>query len=583
MTEEVLKETEEVEKETEEVEIIRTTMSLCPECLTQIPCEFYVDPKNNWVMLRKTCKDHGEFKDKISIDADDYKWHMNFTEEIGASTGEHISTKPCEVSSGIREDAKGCPYDCGICSNHVSAPCICLIDVTNRCNLACPICFANASAKGYVVEPSYDDCIQIMEHFRSMKPTPAVLLQFAGGEPTLRDDLPDIIRAGKEMGFLDAMVSTNGIRIAKSIEYLQEMKDAGLDTIYLQFDATDAPDVWKKIRGVNLWPIKQKAVENIRKVGGITLMFVPVIAKGVNDSQVGPIMNFAKDNKDICGGVVFQPISLCGRISFEELMDLRYTTSDLKVDINKATNNMIQKFYPLSTSAKFTALLAWFDDSPNWSSTSHHDCGFATIGIINKDNEWESIENYVDPEGLLRWANKVYDMVKERKVPKPTGLLGSINLANYGPIAETVGKFIDDMTSLGYRQMMKAYFFAGMIRYIKVKRILNSKFFEALGKLVIAPNMRTAGNFLLTGNMLISAMHFQDAYNFDLNRIKQCLVHYGIIDPDDPSKVREIPFCAMNTVHREKMELAHIRKELQAEKPEVITERISKYVETMEK
>ncbi len=566
-----------------EYEIVRETMSLCPECLTQIPAQFYVDPSNNWVMLRKTCPDHGEFKDKISIDADEYKWHMNFTEEIGSMSGESISTKPCEVSSGIKKTEKGCPYDCGICENHKSAPCICLIDVTNRCNLACPICFANASAKGYVVEPSFDEIIRIMEHFRSMKPTPAVLLQFAGGEPTLRDDLPDITRKGKEMGFLDIMVSTNGIRIAKNIDYLQQLKDAGLDTVYLQFDATDAPEVWKKVRGVNLWPIKKKAVENIRKVGGITLMLVPVIAKGVNDSQVGPIMEFAKENKDICGGVVFQPVSLCGRISFEELMDLRYTTSDLKVDINKATNNMITKFYPLATSAKFTGLLAWFDDVPNWSSTSHHDCGFATIGIINKNNEWEPIENYVEVEGLLRWSNKVYDMVQSRQVPKPTGLLGNIDLSQYGKLAETVGNFIDDITSLGYRQMMKAYFFAGLVKYVKIKKVLDSTFAKSLSQLILAPNMRTAGNFLLSGNILVSAMHFQDAYNFDLNRIKSCLVHYGIIDPDNPNKVLEVPFCAMNTVHRERLELAHVKKGLQTEKPEVITERISKYIETIEK
>jgi len=78
-------------------------------------------------------------------------------------------------------------------------------------------------------------------------------------------------------------------------------------------------------------------------------------------------------------------------------------------------------------------------------------------------------------------------------------------------------------------------------------------------------------------------MHFQDAYNFDLNRIKSCLVHYGIIDPEDPTKVLEVPFCAMNTVHRERLELAHVKKGLETEKPEVITERISKYVESIDK
>ena len=92
--------------------------------------------------------------------------------------------------------------------------------------------------------------------------------------------------------------------------------------------------------------------------------------------------------------------------------------------------------------------------------TSHQDCGFATICVINDDNGWEPIENYFNVEGLISWAKQVYDMVIEKEVPKPTSLLGGINLADYGAVANTIGTFIDDMTSLGYRQMMKAYFLA---------------------------------------------------------------------------------------------------------------------------
>ena len=218
-------------------EIIRRTHSICPECLQPIAAEIYVNPENNWVMMRKHCKDHGEFKDKISVDAEEYKWQQSYTDEVNSTI--NISTKPEEASCGIKQIKNGCPYDCGICDNHKSAPCICLIDVTNRCNLACPICFANASAKGYVVEPSFEEVVRIMEHFRSMKPQPAVLLQFAGGEPSLREDLPDIIRKGKELGFIEAMISTNGIRMAKSLDLVREYRDAGLDAVYLQFDATD--------------------------------------------------------------------------------------------------------------------------------------------------------------------------------------------------------------------------------------------------------------------------------------------------------------------------------------------------------
>ncbi len=563
-----------------EEEIIRTTQSLCPECLTQIPAELYVDPETHWVMMRKYCRDHGEFKDKISINADDYKWQMRFTEEMGSTV--EISTQPRSVLSGIKKTEKGCPYDCGICENHKSAPCICLIDVTNRCNLTCPICFANASAKGYVVEPTFDQLVQIMTHFRSMEPTPAVMLQFAGGEPTVREDLPEIIKKGKELGFIETMVSTNGVRMGKSVEYCKKLVDAGLDAVYLQFDATDSPETWKKIRGVNLWPLKKRVIENCRKIGFHGVILVPTVAKGVNDHQVGPILDFAKQNTDVIAGIVFQPVSLCGRINYEELMDLRYTTSDLKVAINQHTNNAVQNFYPIATTSKFTKLLAWFDDVPAFSMVSHHDCGFATICVVNDKDEWEPIENYFDANGLIKWANKVYDMVVNKETPRPTKML-NLDMSKYGSVLSTIGNFIDDMTNLGYRQMMKAYFVAGLLRYIRnPSKILTSKTFQSFAKLVFSPNLSTAGGFLQTKNLMIGAMHFQDAYNFDLNRVQSCLVHYGIINPDNPNKVLEIPFCAMNTVHRERLERKLALVGEHAKKPEVIQSEIETLLDNLE-
>jgi hypothetical protein len=286
----------------------------------------------------------------------------------------------------------------------------------------------------------------------------------------------------------------------------------------------------------------------------------------------------------VIAGVVFQPVSLCGRINYEELMDLRYTSSDLKVAINQHTNNAITRFYPIATTAKLTKLLAWFDDAPSFSMVSHMDCGFATICIVNDNNEWEPIENYFDVEGLIRWSNNVYDMIGEKKVPKPTSFLKGVNLADYGNIAATIGNFIDDMTNLGYRQIMRAYFFAGMMKYVKSpQKIFTSKTYQSFARLVFAPNLASAGKFLQTKNLMISAMHFQDAYNFDLQRIARCLVHYGVIDPDNPSKVLEIPFCSMNTLHRESIEERLALADQEAEKPEVIQSKIVEYIDSIEK
>jgi hypothetical protein len=565
----------------EDVEIIRTTTSICPECVKHIHAEIYVDPTTNWVMMRKTCEDHGEFKDKLSINPEDYKWQQTFTTDIGSTVNN--STKPESVSSGIKKIKKGCPYDCGLCSNHKSAPNICLIDVTNRCNLTCPICFANASAKGYIVEPSFDQIVQIMKHFRSMKPIPAVLLQLSGGEPTMRDDLPEIIRKGKELGFTELMVTTNGVKFAKNPDLIKKCKDAGMNAIYLQFDATDAPEVWKKIRGVNLWPLKKKVIENCRKVGFQGVVLVPTIAKGVNDNQIGNILDYARDNTDVVSGIIFQPVSLTGRISFEDLMDIRYTTSDLKEAINKHTKGAIGKFYPIATTAKMTQLLAWFDEMPTFSMTSHADCGFCSIIIVNNKGEWEAIEEYFDTEGLIRWSNKVWDMIQNREIPKPTGLLKGVDLGPFGKIFSKIGEFVDDMTDLGYRQIIKAYYFAGSARYIKNPgKILTSKTYQSFARLVMNPNFSSASNFLHTRNLLISSMHFQDSYNFDLERVCRCLVHYGVIDPDDSTKVREIPFCSMNTLHRPIIERKLAIEGKTAKNPEVIQAEIEELLKTVQ-
>ncbi len=561
-------------------EIIRNTTSICPECLQPIPAEIYVDANMGWVMMRKHCEEHGDFKDKISVSPEEYKWNQSFTNDIGSTIDN--SSKPSETSSGIREITNGCPYDCGICENHESAPCIAVIDPTNRCNLTCPICFANASAKGYVVEPTFDEIVQILKHFRSIKPVPPILLQYAGGEPTLRKDLHDITRKAKELGFTEVMVSTNGVRMSKSVEYCRELMESGMDAIYLQFDATDAPEVWKKMRGVNLWPIKQRVIKNCRAIGFKGIMLVPTIAKGVNDNQIENILEFAKQNSDVVAGIVFQPVSLCGRINYEELMELRYTSSDLKIAINKITNNAIEKFYPIATSAKFTRLLAWFDDLPSFSMTTHPDCGFATIVTIDESGEWTPLENYFDAEGMFKWANQVWDMIRNKEIPKPTSILKDVNLEDYGGVVSTIGDFIDDITNLGYRQIMKSYFFAGALKYIRnPSNVLTSKIFQSFTRLILSPTLNSASNFLLSKNLLISCMHFQDSYNFDLDRVKNCIVHYGVIDPDDPSKVLEIPFCTMNTLHRERIELAHAITDQAAKKPEVIQAEIKELLETI--
>jgi len=182
--------------------------------------------ENGQIRLKKTCPEHGTFSDIYWSDAALYKKFARFQHD---ETG---------VDNPMTEMDKGCPYDCGLCPEHKTTTVLALIDITNRCNQKCPVCFANAAATGYVHEPSIEQIREMMQLLTREKPVRNWAIQFSGGEPTVRDDLPAIIRMARDLGFIQIQIATNGIRLAKSVEYCRELVEAGLHTVYLQFDGT---------------------------------------------------------------------------------------------------------------------------------------------------------------------------------------------------------------------------------------------------------------------------------------------------------------------------------------------------------
>ncbi len=536
-------------------EVIRNTVSICAHCMKQIPATIKVDPETNWVVMEKTCKDCNEsFKDIISKDPEGYKWKQTVAQDLDSlvpTTPNNVDKHKCE---------QGCPHDCGMCEQHISAPCSLIIDPTNRCNLACPFCYANASNKGVIVEYTFDEIVRILTHFANMKPNKPALVQFAGGEPTLHPDIVKIVKKTYELGFQHVMLDTNGIRMAKDIELCRQLKEAGLGAIYLSFDGLE-PETWKKNRGVDLSKVKRKFVENCRAVGLTGIMLVVTIAKGTNDHEIENIMNFAKENADVVAGIVFQPVSLCGRIAYEDILKLRYTSSDLEKELARITNGKLSRFYPLAFTGKFTALLAWFNDLPMWAMTSHPDCGFATILPFNDQGEWESLEDYADLEGLVKWSNQVYDMVMKREVPKVSGLFSGMkdifSQVGLGSLLNIVSDFTDKLTDNMYRQVMKGYFITGAVKYFKnfdIKKLFNNRMYQSTAKLFLDPRIENSKGMLLNHNLFIGCMHFQDAYNMDVERVKRCLVHFGVLNPENRNEVLDIPFCTYNTIHRERIE-----------------------------
>ena len=203
------------------------TTSLCPDCETTTLLPARIFEENGRVMMEKTCPQHGYFKDCVYSDVALYLKMEEWT------FGDNSGLSNPAVDHGA--EAK-CPDDCGLCSLHTSHSALANVDLTNRCNLTCPVCFANANAAGYLYEPDIEQVRTMLLALRNERPVDGRVVQFSGGEPTIHPRFIEILKMASEMGFTHLQAATNGILIAASLEFAKQCKQAGLATLYLQFD-----------------------------------------------------------------------------------------------------------------------------------------------------------------------------------------------------------------------------------------------------------------------------------------------------------------------------------------------------------
>jgi uncharacterized radical SAM superfamily Fe-S cluster-containing enzyme len=471
---------------------IKTTKSICPECLKAIDATIYEDEGK--VFIKKTCPEHGSVQELYWSDYDQYLRAEKFRFD---GTG---------MENPRTEKKLGCPYDCGICPEHKSHTSLAIIDITNRCNLKCPVCFANASAAGYVYEPTADQVAGMLENLHNNKPVPATALQFSGGEPTIREELFDFVRKAKEIGFKHVEVNTNGVRIAADPEYAKKLKEAGVSTIYLQFDGL-TPEAYKFIRGLDLLETKMKAIENLRQAGYASIVLVVTLVKGVNDQQLGDIIKFAAENFDVIRCVNVQPVSLCGRLPQQEREKMRITIPDFMRLVEEQTGGDIKAsdFYPVPIVVPVSKAVGELKGKRYVEFTTHPHCGMATFVFI-ENGKMTPITRYGNIEKFVGSLKGVYaDALKGDKSKAKIRLAGSARHIKFS--------------------FLRKYLF----------KVLTTGDYNSLGDFA-----RNA--------LMISSMHFMDPYNFDLERIQRCGIHYAV--PDG----RIIPFCTMNSIHRAEVE-----------------------------
>ena len=279
---------------------IGKTSSVCPVCLARIPAVKTVGEDGN-IYLEKKCWEHGSFKTLI--------WEGDLESYIGWAAGD--SNAPV-TPVRAREAERGCPNDCGLCQNHERDGCCVLLELTNRCNLSCPVCFASAGEQKphdlplEEIGKQYD---LLMEHGGPFN------IQLSGGEPTLLEDLDKIIALGKKKGFTFFQLNTNGVRIAEEVGYAEHLAKAGVSVVFLQFDGLD-DEIYQTLRGAALTGTKLRAIENCQ-AAGLPVVLVPTVAPGVNDHALGDILRFALAHAPHVRGVHIQPNSYFGRCGLE--------------------------------------------------------------------------------------------------------------------------------------------------------------------------------------------------------------------------------------------------------------------------
>ena len=300
-------------------ETIRSTRSVCPVCLKNIPAALCREADGR-IYLEKTCPAHGDFRALVWQGKRDFDAWL-------------IEEPPMAAGEGER-----CSKDCGLCGNHQAGSCCVLLEVTRRCNLRCRFCFADGGSAE--ADPSADQLEAAITDI--VKKCGPVLLQLSGGEPTLRDDLPRLVRFAKDAGCSCVQLNTNGLRLAREPDYAARLAEAGLDIVFLQFDGTDDA-IYETLRGA---PLLRQKTEAIRVCDALRLgvTLVPTVVPGVNDHALGEIVRFAADHVPAVRGVHFQPVSYFGRA--EAAPEERYTLDRLMADLTAQAGIAADAFLP---------------------------------------------------------------------------------------------------------------------------------------------------------------------------------------------------------------------------------------------
>src|SRR5881296_3934490 len=513
----------------------RETDSLCPMCVREARKEILdgkkdvsvllnekvgeikatIIERDGKILMEKDCPIHGHFEDVMAMDPAFFK-HL---EDVfpGRDIRAHNDSTLHKHGSSTITHGRGS---------------VLTVDLTNRCNMMCDPCCMDANQVGFVHELSWADIQTLLNNAITIKPKRQMSVQFSGGEPTLSPYFLQAVAYAREVGYTSVQAATNGIEFAKSAEFCRKAADAGLRYAYLQFDGIgNAANAHRRVG--NLFDVKLQAIENLY-AAGVDIVPVTTIINGINNEQVGRVIEFALDNPKTINFLSFQPVSFTGRdeeITDERRQAQRYTLSHLAHDVKNQTGlgEPTRDWFPISFMGTFTD---WADvvhgPDAQWGQLTcgcHPNCGVGMAVMIDKETkEAVPVTAFLKAEQLAKDVASVSDAGRGRFL-SVFGMALSL-VRNYDSFKSPTHFKLTDLL----KKFDKTFGATKSAEKGKYGRVEGDRTMDDIAK-----RRADRWNFLF-----IAGMWFQDLFNYDFRRTEMCIIPYA-------TQQGEISFCAYNT------------------------------------
>lgn len=458
-----------------------TTQSLCPECLSLVTAK--IVEREGRVYFRKNCAEHGSREDFVCSDA---RWF---------DRTEYSLPGKVPLSYGI-EPTRGCPFDCGLCTEHEQHTCLGLLEITSACNLECPMCFAASGPGGKHL--SFQDCQIAIDRLVAVEGQPEIL-QLSGGEPTIHPDFFKILEYSVLQPIDIVMVNTNGIRLAHDYKFVERLAQWRHRTeIYLQFDGFDQSGT-QSLRGESLVETKLRAIDVLGEAG-IRTTLVCTLQPGVNQHEIGQLVEFAKQRPWVTG-VSFQPATYTGRFVLPGQLEERITFPDVIQGLEQQSQGawLESDFSPLPCAHPNAHSLCYAYRSPK--------------GVVPLAR-FVDLENHLD----LLSGRITFNRERAKRLIREYLARQACDEGRCGPVDTQVAHPKNPGSGIteGTREVSQEFFERAMLEDLSPEDVFR-----------------------------ITTTSFMDAYNFDVRQLMKSCVHHLL-----PSG-HIIPFSAYNVLYRD--------------------------------